>query len=76
MTRSGETANPITVVVNGRPRDVPDQETVAGLVASSGLGDRAIAIEINGQLVPGSQFAETRLRPADQIEIVSLAGGG
>ncbi len=37
---------------------------------------KALAVEINGELLPCSQYASTKLCDADQIEVVTLVGGG
>ena len=35
-----------------------------------------VAVEVNGQIVPRSQWASTALQPGDRIEIVRAIGGG
>jgi thiamine biosynthesis protein ThiS len=62
--------------VNGEPRDVADDATVADLVAGMNLQPRQVAVERNRELVPRSQHPETSLSEGDNVEIVTLVGGG
>jgi sulfur carrier protein len=65
-----------TIVVNGSPRALPAQATVAGLVVAMGLEGKRIAVERNGEIVPRSRHADTVLVPGDRVEIVGAVGGG
>lgn len=64
------------ITVNGEPREVPDGTTVADLLRQSNLQPRFLAVERNRQLVPRGEHAECRLQPGDELEIVTLVGGG
>lgn len=64
------------LTVNGEPQQLPDDESVRHLVDRLGLGGRAVAVEVNKQLVPRRQHATTRLRDGDAVEVVTLVGGG
>ncbi len=64
------------VVVNGQEREVASGSTVAGLVQEFRFKPEHIAIEINCELVPRKTYADTVLRDGDQVEIVTLVGGG
>lgn len=66
----------ISIVVNGHPKQVPVGCTVVQLLAEMDLQSPAIAVEINAVICPGAQHESTSLQEADQIEIVSLVGGG
>ena len=66
----------MTIVVNGQPRQVAEGTTVAQLVAALKLDDRALAVEVNLQLVPRAKHVEHRLAEGDRLEIVTLVGGG
>ncbi|CAN5324209.1 sulfur carrier protein ThiS [soil metagenome] len=68
--------NAIEVSINGAPERLAATTTVAELVALRGLAGKRIAIERNGEIVPRSQHAATRLAAADRIEIVVAVGGG
>ncbi len=64
------------IQLNGEPHALDSAVTAADLVETLGLTGRRIAVEINEQIVPRSQLAETPLRDGDQIEIVHAIGGG
>jgi sulfur carrier protein len=65
------------LTINGKPRTFDHTTlTVAQLVAELNLEGKRLAIERNGEIVPRSQFAQTLLAHADQLEIVGAVGGG
>lgn len=63
------------IVLNGEPRACSAQ-TVLELISELGYVDKRIAVELNGEIVPKSQHAQTQLKEADQLEIVVAVGGG
>lgn len=66
----------IQVTVNGENREMPQHSTVADLVESLKLTGKRIAVELNGEIVPKSQHAVTRLSAGASLEIVVAVGGG
>lgn len=62
--------------VNGETREMPDNLTVIGLLEELGYGDKRVAVERNGELVPKSLHAEVTVNDGDRIEIVQAIGGG
>ena len=66
----------IRVQVNGAPRDFAQPPTFAQLLEEMSLAGRRIAVERNGEIVPRSRFADTRLADGDRIEVVAAVGGG
>lgn len=64
------------LTVNAQPHELPDGSTVADLLAHLGLKDRPVAVEVNRQLIPKRRHQEHRLSPEDQVELVTLVGGG
>ncbi|CAM3809174.1 sulfur carrier protein ThiS [Vreelandella rituensis] len=64
------------IQLNGEPHALDSAVTAADLVETLGLTGRRIAVEINEQIVPRSQLAETPLSDGDQVEIVHAIGGG
>ena len=65
----------LTLTLNGVATGV-DATTLAELVASLGLEGKRIAVERNGDIVPRSRYADTRLVQGDRLEIVGAVGGG
>ena len=64
------------IVLNGAPRTLPAACNILELLAEAGLGERRVAVEVNGAIVPRSQHATRRVEPGDRIEIVHALGGG
>lgn len=62
--------------VNGAPRAVAASTTVAELLRELELEPRFVAVEVNLELIPRGKHAEHVLRPGDQLEVVTLVGGG
>ena len=66
----------IGIEVNGEARRVPEGATAASLVADLGLRPELVAVEVNRRLVRRAERGERRLEAGDQVEIVTLVGGG
>ena len=66
----------INVSVNGEPRSVAIDATVAALLAQMQLTGKRVAVERNGEIVPKSLHGATPLAPGDKLEIVVAVGGG
>ena len=64
------------IVVNGEPKDVTEGICIAELLTTLSLEPRRVAVERNKQLVPRALHAQTALADQDQLEIVTLVGGG
>jgi sulfur carrier protein len=69
-------SRPIQIHVNGEPREVPEGTSVEALLAALGLPRDAVAVERNARLVRKQERESTLLAAGDQIEIVTLVGGG
>lgn len=70
------TVKTIGVVINGQSQSVPANQNVVQLLEYLDIPSRAIAVEINRELVTGGDFEHKTIHPDDQIEIVTLVGGG
>jgi sulfur carrier protein len=64
------------IVLNGDEEEVDGGTTLADLVAASGLAGKRVAIEINREIVPRSDYARRALAPGDRVEVVNAIGGG
>lgn len=65
-----------TVQVNGNRLRVPLGHTVADLIVSLGRDPRAVAVELNGSIVPRERYARVSLQEGDRVEIVQFVQGG
>ncbi|MCI0342810.1 MAG: sulfur carrier protein ThiS [Planctomycetales bacterium] len=66
----------IALVVNGEAREVPEDTTVAALVALLGQVPARVAVEVNLAVVPRAEHASRRLAAGDRVEVVTFVGGG
>jgi sulfur carrier protein len=66
----------IQLSINGQIRRVEPGENVVRLIESLELAGKRVAVEKNGEIVPRSRYAETKLADGDQLEIVVAVGGG
>ena len=64
------------ITLNGREEDIENGATVADLIALSGLAGKRVAIEINREIVPRSDYAGRALVADDRVEVVHAIGGG
>ena len=66
----------VSISVNGVSRPFAPSQSVADLVRDLDLEGKRIAVEVNGEIVPRSRYADTRLNAGDRVEIVGAVGGG
>ena len=64
------------LIVNGEEKDYPGVSTLDSLVEYLGLKADRLAIELNHDIVPRSQWGATALSESDRLEIVHFVGGG
>ena len=67
---------PISIRLNGEIKEVPAGISISGLLQLAGYGERRVAIERNGEIVPRSQHLITEVAANDRIAIVQAIGGG
>lgn len=63
------------VTINGEQTDLDSVNTLAGLIEKLELEGR-IAVEVNREIIPRSQFNQFVINNGDVIEIVRAIGGG
>ncbi len=64
------------IIVNGEPRQVAEQYTIAQLITDLELTGRRLAVEVNLEIAPRSSHESHLLQPGDRVEIVHAIGGG
>jgi len=64
------------IIVNGEEQQVAQGLTAAQLVEQMGLTGRRIAMEVNLEILPRSEYDRHALSDGDRIEIVHAVGGG
>ena len=63
------------VRINGEDLDVGGN-SVAEYLNSAGYDLMRVAVELNGDIVPKVQYADTVFKDDDSVEVVSFVGGG
>jgi thiamine biosynthesis protein ThiS len=66
----------VRLTVNGKPAEFAEVRTVGDLVRARGLKTSLVAVELNGAIVPRSEFDTREVGDGDQLEIVHFVGGG
>jgi sulfur carrier protein len=66
----------IEIILNGEPFRIPNDVSVAELVAQLKMKPTRVALELNHQVVPKNEYSTTRLASGDRVEIVNFVGGG
>jgi sulfur carrier protein len=64
------------LVINGKSEQLPDGINAAQLIEHLGLGGQRVAMEVNREIVPRSDFEQRILQTGDHVEIVRAIGGG
>jgi thiazole synthase len=66
----------LTLRINGEIRTISEAATLADLLRLLGYDRRRIAVEVNREVVPLPHHDRHRLSAGDDVEIVTLVGGG
>lgn len=66
----------ITIFLNGNNKQLDDNTSISQLLETLSLGDKRLAVELNQQIVPRSDFTSVTLNDQDHVEIVQAIGGG
>ena len=70
----------LTVSINGEAIQLDSQLTVAELLSQhlsrQGQQNKRVAVAVNGEFVPRSQYTQTSINNNDEIDIVTAVGGG
>jgi sulfur carrier protein len=67
----------ICVELNGSRADLEQGATVADAVEATGAdSDRGVAVAVDGEVVPRSEWETTRLEDGQRVEVLRAAQGG
>ncbi len=66
----------VKITLNGEPRELVEPVTIAELLPRLGVRSEHVAVELNRRLVPRALHSQTRLAGGDELEVVTLVGGG
>ena len=66
----------MNIIVNGESRSMESDASLGQLLVMLGLDGKRIAVEVNRDIVPRSDYDSFKLSDNDTIEIVNAIGGG
>ena len=66
----------VRLVLNGVEREVGPGSTIAQLVDEITLDHSRVAVERNRAIAPRATWSDTGVVDGDEIEVVTLVGGG
>ena len=66
----------ITVTVNGKPRELEGPLSVTGFLKALDINARQVAVALNGEVVPRSDWPRVTVNEGDSVEVVRAVGGG
>jgi len=66
----------MNLTVNGQITPTLNVQSVCDLLVHLGLDGRPVAVEVNQELIPRKQHGQTLLHEGDEIELMTLVGGG
>ena len=64
------------IFLNGKKINVGNNLTAQQLLSELGYQDKRIALEINGEVTPKSEYSNKIIVENDKVEIITAIGGG
>ena len=64
------------MIINGKEEALKEPVTVNEYLTAKGYQIKRIAVEINGEILPKSQYETRQFCESDKVEIVTFMGGG
>ena len=64
------------LTINGETRELADGTKLSSLLENLEINRQQVAVEVNAMLVPRESHDQHELKPGDEVEIVTLVGGG
>ena len=66
----------MTIILNGENKQIDNNTNIEQLLQNLDLANKRLAVEINQQIIPRSNFTSHTLNERDKVEIVQAIGGG
>ena len=66
----------LDIELNGEPYRLATGRTLGDLVDVLDIGQQAVALAVNREVVPRQQWSARALLPRDRVDIVRAIGGG
>lgn len=68
--------NKIQIYINGKKKNIDANSNLIDILAVYSLKNKLVAIEINQEVIPKSNYKTKIINQNDKIEILELIGGG
>ncbi|NNE01515.1 MAG: sulfur carrier protein ThiS [Pirellulaceae bacterium] len=66
----------IQITVNGQVVEIQSPMTVEQLLDTVDVPPNYLAVEVNADVVPREEYTQRVVGPGDDVEVVTLVGGG
>ena len=66
----------LKITVNGSSIQISEGANIIDLLRNLDLNNGMVAVELNAQIVPKSEYSGRNLKEGDILEIVHFVGGG
>ena len=64
------------IILNGQPKSFNDNTNLGNIVQQFSSAPHRVVAEVNGEIIKTPQWEEKALSHGDQVELVSIVGGG
>jgi thiamine biosynthesis protein ThiS len=64
------------ITLNGEPCTLDGDARLATLLERLKVRRTRVAVELNREIVPKSEYDRVMLKPGDQLEVINFVGGG
>lgn len=69
-------ATNLTLTVNGEEKQCPPTTTLPQFLEQQGMNPKLVAVEYNGQILHRQYWQSTIIANGDNLEVVTIVGGG
>ena len=66
----------IQIIVNGRNVEIESEMTIEQLLDTVEVPPNYLAVELNAHVVPREEYGDKIVKAGDDVEVVTLVGGG
>lgn len=66
----------IHIQINGESTSLDAEMSIQTMLDTVPVPPNYLAVEINGEVVPREEYAQHQLKDGDDVELVTLVGGG
>ena len=66
----------IQIYINGKKKNIDSNCNLINIIDDYSLKNKLVAIEINQEVIPKSNYKTKKINKNDRIEILELIGGG